>query len=448
MRKVRRLALPAYVLLCLLLGGSSQGVWSNAVLQLIAALMLGYVAVARRGNDLSKPGRSLLVIAVAWIAAILMQLVPLPPSLWQSFGGRELVASGQAMLGYVPGWQPLSLSPFSTVQSAFALLPPIAIIAWALKVRDLDETWIAFAIVIGALANVLLGAVQLASAGQASWAYFYRFTSTGAVGFFANRNHMASLLVAAIPFAAVLFASGQERLRGRGRNFAIVAIGGGGFLLILVGIMLNASLAAGALAIPVIAFSALLLPGGWRFRRLVAPLAGIGLVAAVIALGSSSIRNDWATSGAQGSVYSRQAMWSATSDAIAETFPVGTGLGTFSRVYSLRENPAGVNSTYINHAHNDYLELVLEFGLLGIVLIIAGIAWWAVQAVAVWRSPISSTVAKASTIASAALLAHSIVDFPLRSAGLAAVLSLCLGSMVLRSSRKDRAGKARHVTIA
>jgi O-antigen ligase len=447
MRKPRRFILPAYLFLCLLVGGSSQGNWSNAVLQLIAVLMLGYLAIARRGEPLGRAGRVLFVIAVAALAVILLQLVPLPPSVWQSFGGRDLVASGQASLGYQPSWQPISLAPYATIQTALTLLPPLAVAAWVLRVRNLDEPLVAGGVVLGALANVLLGAVQVASAGHAEWAYFDRFSSTGAVGFFANRNHMASLLVAAIPFAAMLFAGGQAKLRGRGSGFAVAATGGGALLLLIIGILLNASLAAFALVVPVLALSALLLQAGWRLRRLFAPVGAVALIGAVVALGNGSVRSDLAGISDLGSVYSRQHMWAATAGSIAETFPVGTGLGTFARIYALHDDPAVVDPNYVNHAHNDYLELILELGLPGLLLIIAGLIWWAGAAIAVWRSPISTTLAKAATIASAALLAHSLVDFPLRSPGLAALLAACFALMVPRSGGRE-AGKARHVTIA
>ena len=72
--------------------------------------------------------------------------------------------------------------------------------------------------------------------------------------------------------------------------------------------------------------------------------------------------------------------------------------------------PATVTVAWVNHAHNDYLELLLETGLAGLLLILAFLTWFVVQAARVWRSPFSSLFAKAATIAAAAILAHSIVD--------------------------------------
>ena len=101
----------------------------------------------------------------------------------------------------------------------------------------------------------------------------------------------------------------------------------------------------------------------------------------------------------------------------------------------------------MNHAHNDYLELALETGLPGILLLIAFLAWWCWQAAAVWRSPSSNHLAKAATIASAAIMAHSIVDYPLRTSAIAALFATCLVFMSQNPTRRIT-DQARHVRIA
>src|SRR5438045_7942021 len=45
--------------------------------------------------------------------------------------------------------------------------------------------------------------------------------------------------------------------------------------------------------------------------------------------------------------------------------PVGSGLGSFVPVFQLFERPDTVLKQYVNHAHNDYIELFIETGLLG-----------------------------------------------------------------------------------
>lgn len=445
---LRNAAVPAYLLACLLLGGSRQGVWSNAALQLAAVLLLAWAAIAPREERITSASRQLLAFAVAAVVLVVVQLVPLPPDVWGGLPGRNVLEHGFALLGYERPWLPLSLAPYDTLEAAYALLPPLAVIAMIVALRWCKESWIAAAALAGALASVLLGAVQVASASTADWAYFYEITNAGAVGFFANRNHMATLLLAAIPFAGALFAAAHPQVKTRSKAFAMVSLGAGGFLLVVAGLVLNDSLAALALALPVIAATGLLLPIGWRLRWLVLPVAAVALAVSLVLLGTSAIGSDLGSS-ASPLVIPRDAIWEVTTRAVADAFPAGTGFGTFSHVYALHEDPASVSALYVNHAHNDYLELALEAGLPGIALAALFLVWWAVQAVRVWRSPVSSHFERAATIASAAILAHSIVDYPLRTAAIAALFAACVAMMAqAQAPVQRRTDGPKHVRIA
>jgi hypothetical protein len=54
------------------------------------------------------------------------------------------------------------------------------------------------------------------------------------------------------------------------------------------------------------------------------------------------------------------------------------------------------------------------------------LAWWAAAVWRVWRSSEAHPFARAASIASAAVLAHSIVDFPLRTAAISVCFGMCL----------------------
>jgi O-antigen ligase len=389
----------------------------------------------------------LIGIFAAAIALALFQIVPLPPNVWGSLPGRAPIILGYATLEYPTPWQPLSWAPQKTLQAAYAFVPPIAVMLAIILPRTHRERSIAGVVIIGALGSVVLGALQMASIGPESWSYIYKYTNPGAVGFFSNRNHMATLLLSALPFAAALFAAGHPHVRSRSTAVTMAAMGAGGVLLILAGLALNGSLAALALAVPVMAFSVLLLPFGWRHRGFVIPIAGLAFAVSLAVLATS-----WAGSVVAGnpqldSVYSRGQIWSLTLKAIGNTFPFGTGLGTFTGVYAMQENPATVTVAWVNHAHNDYLELMLETGLPGLLLMIAFLGWFVFQTVRIWRAPFSGLYAKAATIAASAMLVHSIVDYPLRTTAMAVVFGACLG-MMAGPPRQRRSDEARHVRIA
>lgn len=56
-------------------------------------------------------------------------------------------------------------------------------------------------------------------------------------------------------------------------------------------------------------------------------------------------------------------LWQDTLTAIGNFWPVGSGLGSFSRAILPSERFAVIDETFPNRAHNDYLEFLLEAGL-------------------------------------------------------------------------------------
>jgi O-antigen ligase len=131
--------------------------------------------------------------------------------------------------------------------------------------------------------------------------------------------------------------------------------------------------------------------------------------------------------------------------------PLGSGLGSFVQVYPLNESPDSVTVEYVVHAHNDYAEIALELGVVGIVLTLLFLAWWVLAVRAVWWRGEGGPFARAAAIASAAVLVHSTVDFPLRTAAISACFAMCLGLLadrrvVLREEPNDLR-PTRHLVI-
>jgi O-antigen ligase len=445
----RRWVVPIYLVVCLLLGGSSQGIWSNMALQLAATAIIAWALVTRGTDELTSASRQLLILAGIAGLVVALQLVLLPVAAWTALPGRELVAQGFQSLGYPLPAQPVSLTPYDTVAAALAALPAVAVLVATVRIRQ-RETWIAAALLGAMFTGVLLGALQVATGGvdRSPW-YFYDYSNNGAVGFFANSNHMGSLLLVSIPFAAALLASFASR--SRSPRSGTLMLGVAAFLVVVGGIALNRSLAAVGLAVPVLLFSLMLLPVASNVRRIALLGGALALVACVLFLTSSPISGDITGSDLR-SVRSRADIWQGTLELVRQTFPAGTGLGSFETVFPLTEEPAEVRSNYANHAHNDYLQVLLEMGLAGALLVFAFLAWWIIQVVRTWRSSLSTHYARAATIASGALLAHSIVDYPLRTVALSAIFAMCLGLMAQprreqRSSDASQSRPTKHLSI-
>jgi O-antigen ligase len=445
--RIATLAVPAYLFLALLLGGSTRAIWGNMALHLLAIALLAWIALSPR-QKLPNRARPLALIVVAVIALIVLQLVPLPPALWSSLPGRGQVAQGYAMLGDPLRWLPLSLNPHGTLASALALLPPIAVAA-VIVTKPQRDAWLAAALLAGACLGVGLGALQTASAGPGkSPLFLYEITNGGSVGFFANRNHMGTLLLASLPFAIALL-GGALRARERSRSAGPSVFLGAIILLLLAGIVLNGSTAVLLLGPPVLGFSLLLLPMPRRWRRILAWTGLLLLIVSAVAL--SALPRGGAETDGDVSLQSRLQLWSASAPLAGDFLPLGSGLGSFEHAFHLYENPAETTRTYINHAHNDYLELLIELGIPGALLILGFLAWWSRQLASLWTSPLESPLARAATIVSAAILAQSLVDYPLRTAAIASLFGLCLGLMARPAGRDEPgrrdAGKPRHVVI-
>ncbi len=95
----RVMVAPAYLFACLILGGSAQGIWQNMILQLAGIAIIAWAAMERSNERLPPAARQLLLLALAAIAVIGLQMVPLPPDLWVHSGPRERVADGFRILG-------------------------------------------------------------------------------------------------------------------------------------------------------------------------------------------------------------------------------------------------------------------------------------------------------------------------------------------------------------
>ena len=128
---------------------------------------------------------------------------------------------------------------------------------------------------------------------------------------------------------------------------------------------------------------------------------------------------------------SRGYLAATTVNAIEDVLPVGSGLGTFQEVYRMYDDPNLVRQEFTNHAHNDYLELVLELGVAGALLILAFLIWWLVQSLAAWKATYQGVgLARAGSVIIFVLLMHSLVDYPLRTSALAALFALGCGFLV------------------
>ena len=435
---IRAAVVPGYILLCIVLGGSTQGYWGAAILQLLAIAIIGWSLLVPDRLHLSGPAKGLFAIAALIVLLPIVQLIPLPPGMWSAIPGRDQIAEGYRLLGQPLPWLPISLTPYDTMATALTLLPPLAVLTGMLIAGAYRASWIVMAVLLGTFAAVLLGALQVSSGDplQSPW-YLYARTNHGvATGFFANSNHFATLLVLSIPLLFALVSEFRKRSKNASSGSALMLMAIGAFLVLLVGIFLTGSLAVLLLALPVILVSAtLLIPETVRLRVPLIAMAAISIVAMGVVY--MTPLHDKLVSANQTSFESRQIIWSDSVPAIGDHIVLGSGVGSFQRVYRQYEDHSAVTRTFANHAHNDYIEMALETGIPGLLLLAAFFLWWGTRAVPIWRSAPLDRFAVAASIASAAVLIHSLVDYPLRTAAISSIMAACLANMARPRVQED-----------
>jgi O-antigen ligase len=373
------------------------------------------------------------------IAAIpLIQLIPLPPFLWTALPGRADMVLALQLAGIQPGWAPITATPDLTWQSVLALLPPAAMFMAVLGASHAQTARMMWFYLAGAVVAVLLGAAQLASGG--TQLYLWATTAAGSVtGFFANRNHLATLLLSCLPFAAVF---GAAVLRRRSDERLPLWFGALFMGLVVIGLAAIRS-RAGVILFGPIAVAGMLAawiaagrgrPGPGLIALTGGVAAAIGVVA-VLALPPILARFD-----VQSAPEGRFEGWPVVADAADAWLPLGSGIGSFDAVYRSVEPLEQLDPTFFNHAHNEYLETWLEAGWPGVALIIAFLVWYGRRLWAAWKAGPSRErdLQRAASIALLAMLAHSAVDYPLRTAALAVLFALCAAILEKAGQPTDR----------
>lgn len=426
----------ALLVMCILLGGG-QGTLGDAACQLLALGLIAWVLARHASGRAPLPG-------IAWLALVpfvlpLLQLLPLPEAIWQLPPARAPLAVELEAAG-VDAMHRWSLNPVATERAALWLLPAAALYLSALQ---LDGWWrrrLLAILVLAAVGSLLLGFAQVA-AGRGSALYFYAITNPGAaVGFFANRNHFASLLAVALPLVVVGLAAsvGAHPGEDRGRRLLRLALGAGLVALIVLGLAIARSRAGLVLGMVGVLLSlpvALGLRQGRGARRLMAFAFGLGGLL-VVQFGLYGILQRLEVDPLEDE---RFRIAPVVLQAARDHGPLGAGLGSFRRAFEAVDPRP--RAEYINHAHNDWAQLWLEGGWLGLGLGLAGLVALAWAAVSAWRAPVAGAAGRhramrlACVIAMALLALHSLADYPLRTTAMLAVLGLLAAACT--ASRED-----------
>lgn len=418
-------------------GGSSWGApLRYAIVEVVAVLVMVYTIAAPKTE-----GQRLGVLPIVLIAGIallfVLQLVPLPFETWSHLPGRQLAADILRVTGAGTGSRPLTMDAERTISSGLSLLPALAMLLAAVYASNRDRLILAWCALGVVTASFLLGAAQMISGTGAAALTPFNTTNVGQpIGFFANSNHQADLMLIGFVFAGLLMPS----LKGSHRHWLQTPILFFGLMAaFMIAIVLNNSRMA--MLLLTVALLAVLVRRS-SFNRLSGVVITVALVAVCFAaLASWSQLFSNSIAGFSDLDDPRYGIWPDVLYAIFDKDQyrwAGSGIGTFEPVFKTVETLGGLGPHFINHAHNDYLEIVMEAGvfgaaLLALYLVIVALSSWKVLRAA--PGPAANTLAYAGLISILLVMAHSLVDYPLRTPLISTMFALCW-AMVLAPLRE------------
>lgn len=424
-----------------LLGGSSR--YDNGqliILQPVAWLVAGYFLIRFRRSDLAGAKWPAYLLAGLTLTMII-QLIPLPAVLWTHLPGREIVRDLDAALRTNP-MRPMSLVPTRTMNALANLSVPIAGLLAFLALRAHRIKIGTYALLAIGAANALAALIQFVGPGG-EWLYFYHGKNGGAaVGLFANPNH-ASVFGAVMMVFIACTISMLDKIKSRGQILILYGLYALIFLMSLTSGsragLLTCILALAATAIimfkpthssqtvsarPRRKFSA----AGW-----ITAASGIAIAAIFVLSDRLPAFDEFVADDPLGDI--RFAFMPILIEMAETYFPFGSGFGSLENVYYIHEPDALLQPAYLNMAHNDWVQIIIEGGIAGAALLIGTLFWIGKTGLQLfWRNQTGPAIALIAGFAIIALASY--FDYPLRTPlfQLAALWWLLMANAVVQNA--------------
>ena len=425
------LLLAALMSVVWLAGGASRpDVLGQTVVRGAAWGVLAALALAGARPPLLRLARPVWLLAIAAATLTLLQLVPLPPTIWATLPGRALLMEAATASGQSQPWRPWSMVPEATFNALASLVVPFAVLTLVVSLTERERAWLPGLILSLIAASTVVGLLQMSGIGFNN--LFVNDKLGDVSGPFANRNHFALFLAIGCLLAPVwAFLDGRQP--GSRTGLLVGALGIAlGLIMVWQGIRRALS----------------------RYPRWVFPALVAGIVAAIaifvlisVAAGRAVSINRALTVDAGQDMRARGLP--TVLEMIRTYFPFGSGLGGFDPIFRIHEPFELLALTYHVHAHNDFLEIALDAGLPGILLLGAAILWWAWASIGAWRAGSSPRYAIPKLGSAMLLLVFiaSIFDFPARTPMIMAMIVvagvwLCIPVEGRGGSALPKSGKA------
>lgn len=417
---------PALTLFLLLLGvlwvagGASHADVTGQVVTRVTAWALLVLAILLGVRPVITGVGAPFWLLLAAVLLVLLQLVPLPPALWTVLPGRDVLLGASHNEAV---WRPWATVPSATINAASSLIVPVVTFALVSALRDEEKSWLPTILLGLILLSMLLGLLQFSGVRVDNP---FINDSAGAVsGPFANRNHFALFLGLGCLIAPAWAFAGRQSAGKRGTGWrapvalALMTL----FVLTILATGSRAGILTGLLALALgLALCwhdirrAVHGAPRWVFPTLIATTIGIVALFVLFSIAADraeSVRRAFEIDPGQDM---RGRGLPTILAMIAAYFPMGAGFGGFDPIFRLHEPFALLKPTYFNHAHNDFLEVILDGGLPTLLLLLAAIGWYGMASIrAWWEGGRHSILPKLGSAILFLILVASAFDYPART---------------------------------
>jgi len=418
--------------------------WSLAIFEIGACvIVLLWVVDAWRSRTF-RISRSLLQGPLVGLVVLgLVQLLPL----------RSYADAGGALS--IPAISSLSVDPYSTRLAIVQIVALLIYFAAALAYIDSPKRLrlIVRTVTIFGFMLALLGIIQFfTSPNKIYW--MKELPQSLPFGPFYNRHHFAAYmeLAMALPLG-LLFSGAIERDKRPLYIFAAAMMG----IALIMTASRGAMISLAAEAMFLVAFAGFrrdkasepVVEKGSRARAALTR-AGLALALVIVVIGGAVLfGGEAALSRMVGTVNSddpttgRAHFWSVTLDIIRDHPVVGAGLGSYGLAYTPHDSRNG--AFRLEQAHNDYLQVMADAGIIGVCLTIFFI-------IVLFRTGFARRetddlfrrgVATGALAGCFAVLVHSFFDFTLHTTA-NALLFLMLATLATLNGRVERSSQTRH----
>lgn len=350
----------------------------------------------------------------------LLYLIPIPFSVFEALPGHEIytqIITWVIQEGNVQQKEllPLSIIPYRTEHAFYYLIPPVTIFLVMASISVDKKILIIYGILFIAFYEASLALIQFSSNNEYFFFDIPQLKPGIAYGTYQNPDHLVFLFAMSLPISfALLIAELNNKHynhRDSSKRMLRIIIFSVLIILFVIGALVTGSRAGIALTffagyLAYLTFSRrsvkknilFLIPGALILLLGISTFLDLTPVLNLL-LGKNPLNDG------------RWLINEYTWEGIKAFFPIGSGPGTYPEIYRIFQPPEQVG--FINHAHNDFLELIFETGLLGMLLILLGIYLLLSQARKRPKRKLNhfQYLQKSAGIGILTFLLHSILDF-------------------------------------